>query len=170
MSLIQKRAEKRAAPADYRERVRIDRHTLDLAAEEQPQLFMEVADHHVMAQSQYDGARDELTRVDARLGREVREKMVAAGDKPTEGKVADYVLGEKEHLDAADKVAKLKVEVDEWGAIRSALEHRKSMIRELATLYVSGYYTAGAAKGAGNKVGERDYQRGREAMAEARGR
>ena len=154
--------------AQFRARVKLDRHALDLAAEEQPQLFMDVADAHVFAVSRHDAARDELLRVDAKLGRQTRADMEKEGTKPTEGKIADVVLGHAEHLTAADKMAKAKIEADEWSALRSALEHRKSMIRELATLYAAGYYTAGAAGGASRKVGEKNYQVSRERLTEAR--
>lgn len=152
----------------YRARIKIDRNSLDFAAEEQPQLFMEVADEHVYAQSRYDQARDELTRKDAELGRETRAAMVTAGQKPTEGSVADVVLGHKDHLALAAKVSAAKIEVDEWGALRSALEHRKSMIRELATLYSAGYFTTGSASGARGAVRDAQYKEGREAMAAQR--
>lgn len=174
MSLIQKRtagtADKQSDLDLFRGRIALDRHALDLAAEEQPELFLSVAEHHVLAQSRHDQARDGLLREDAKLGREARAQMEKEGTKPTEGKVADVVLGMKEHIDAADKVARLKIEVDEWGALRSALEHRKSMIRELATLYASGYYTAGTASGVHSKVRDADAEAGRKRLAEARAR
>lgn len=176
MSLIQKRGASAAAPAaatisridEFRRRIKLDRHALDLAAEEQPELFLSVADEHVLAVSRRDQAKDELLRTDAKLGREVRAAMEKEGQKPTEGKIADQVLGKEEHLLAADKFSEANREVDEWGALRSALEHRKSMIRELATLYASGYYTAGAATGARGAVRDKDAAAGREALAGAR--
>lgn len=154
--------------AHYRSMIKLDRHSLDLAAEEQPQLFLDVAEQQVQAISRRDQAKDELLRADAKLGRKVREEMVAKGGKPTEGAVADYVLKEEEHLTAADKVAKLNLEVDEWSALRSALEHRKSMIRELATLYAAGYYTAGIADGARSRTRDKDAGEAREALARER--
>lgn len=160
---------------DYRNRIALDRHALDLAAEEQPELFLQIADEHVLATSRRDAAKDELLRTDARLGREARaeqEKAYVAktGSKPTEGSVADAVLGQQEHLEAADKVSRLNREVDEWGALRSAMEHRKSMIRELATLYAAGYYTAGTAEGAGRSVRDTRGTAARGALAAGRAR
>jgi hypothetical protein len=152
----------------YRAQIKIDRNALDLCAEEQPELFLKVAEAQVFAVSRRDAAKDELLRTDARLGREARAAMVEKGVKPTEGGVADVVLGEKEHLELAAKVAALNKEVDEWSALRSALEHRKSMIRELATLFASGYYTAGAASGARGAVRDANAAAGREALTKAR--
>lgn len=152
----------------FKERVKLDRHTLDLAAEEQPQLFLDVADQHVFAQSRHDAARNELLRVDARLGREVRADMVAKAQKPTEGSVADVVLGNEEHIKADNAMAAAKIEADEWGVLRSSLEHRKSMIRELALLYAAGYYTAGAARDSSNKNRDARAAEGREALAKSR--
>ena len=153
---------------NYRQRVALDRNSLDIAAEEQPALYLEIAEQRAYANSRYDAARDDLLRTDAKLGREVRAEMEASGTKPTEGKIADVVLGKQEHLDAADKAAKAKQEADEWSALVSAFEHRKSMIRELATLYASGYYTAGSARASGGKVRDADAAAGRERLAQAR--
>lgn len=152
----------------YRLLVRLDRHSLDLAAEEQPQLYLDVAEQRVVARSRADAAKDELLRTDARLGREVRAKMEAEGTKPTEGKVADVVLGNQGHLAAAEKVAEARRESDEWDALVAAFEHRKSMIRELATLYASGYYTAGAAAGARSQVRDTAAVAAREALTKHR--
>ena len=165
MSLIAKRGNGASLLQQLRARIALDRHALDLAAEEQPQLFLDVANEHVMAQSRHDAARDELLRIDAELGRKVRADMEASGTKPTEGKIADNVLGEQRHVDAANKTAAAKVEVDEWLALRSSLEHRKSMIRELATLYASGYYTAGASSGAKVAVRDKDAAANRERLS-----
>ena len=174
MTLIKRRSDQQAPSSgleEFRARIKLDRHALDLAAEEQPELFLQVADEHVLATSRQDQARDELLRIDARLGREVREKLAADPKaKITEGAVADYVLKEQEHLDAADKLSTAKREVDEWGALRSALEHRKSMIRELALLYSAGYYTVGAAGGAGRSVRDTDAAVNRRLLAEGRAR
>lgn len=154
--------------AELRAKVKLDRHALDLAAEEQPQLYLDAADQRVLARSRADEAKDNLTRTDARLGREVRAQMEKEGAKPTEGRVADVVLGHQDHLDAAAKFAEARREADEWDALTSALEHRKSMIRELATLYASGYYTAGAAAGARGQVRDTQYAAGKEALAARR--
>ncbi len=165
MTLIAKRGNSSSLLAQLRGRIALDRHALDLAAEEQPQLFLDVANEHVMAQSRHDAARDDLLRIDAELGRKVRAEMEASGTKPTEGKIADNVLGEQRHVDAANKTAAAKIEVDEWLALRSSLEHRKSMIRELATMYASGYYTAGASSSAKVAVRDKDAGANRERLA-----
>lgn len=157
-----------ASLARYRAAVALDRHALDIAAEEQPQLYLEIAEERVHARSRHDAAKDNLTRTDARLGRETRAKMEKESIKPTEGRIADVVLGHEEHLAAADAAAKAKEEADEWDALVSAFEHRKSMIRELATLYASGYYTAGAADKARGQVRDTGAAAGREALHTAR--
>lgn len=166
MSLLAKRPA--TSPlVQFRERVKLDRNTLDIAAEEQPELYLEIAEQKAYASSRLDAARDELGRTDASLGREIRAEL-AKVSKPTEGMIADQVLGRQQHLGAAAKVAKAKQEVDEWSALVSAFEHRKSMIRELATLYASGYYTAGSARSTSTKVRDADAAAGREALARAR--
>ena len=155
----------------YREKIKLDRHALDLAAEEQPGLFLEVAEQHVQAKSRYDQTRDELTRLDARIAQRIRGGWNEAKDgKATEGKVADVVLTDPEHLAKAEAMQKAKQEVDEWEALRTAFDHRLRMIHELASLYASGYYSASgsaSAKGVARDVGAAV---GREALRRARGR
>lgn len=154
--------------AHYREKVKLDRHALDFAAEEQPELFLNVANEHVEAQSRHDELKDVLLQLDARLGREVRAEMEKGGAKATEGKVADSVLGNEERQQAAKNLAAAKVEVDRWSALRASLEHRKSMIRELATLYASGYFTAGASDTASRQVRDQKAEEGRRQLADKR--
>lgn len=152
--------------AFYRDKVKIDRHALDVAAEEHPQLFLEILEKHVQAVSRQAQAQDEMVRLDSGLARKVREELVAKGTKTTEGMIADFVLVDPEHVAASAKVAAAKIEVDEWAALKSAFEHRKSMIRELAQLYFAGYYsTTGGAK---SKTRDADAAVNRERITEAR--
>lgn len=170
MSLIKRRgdAAEESLLDRYRAELRLDRNALESAAEDQPHLFLEVAEQHVQAASRCDAARDELTRTDARLGRAVRAEMEAKGMKPTEGRVADEVLGHQDHLDAAARLATARVEVDNWAALRVAFDHRLRMIRELVALYGAGYYTAGGAGAARSSTRDTHAAAGREALARAR--
>lgn len=169
-SLIKTRGvEQLSAIEHYRDKIKLDRHALDLAAEEQPGLFLEVAEQHVQAKSRYDQARDNLTRLDAKIAQRVRTAWNEAKDgKATEGKVADIVLTDPEHLTAADAMQKAKEEVDEWDALRSAFDHRLRMIRELTSLYAAGYYSASGSSSAKTGVRDANAAAGREALRRGR--
>ena len=152
----------------YRERLKLDRHALDFAAESQPELFLAVAEQHVLALSRLDAAKDELTRLDARLARDVRKRIEAEGGKTTEGRIADEVLTQQEHIDHATTMSAAKIEADNWSALRTAYDHRLRMIRELVSMYSAGYYTATGAAGARTEGRNAGAAAGREALAAAR--
>lgn len=128
-----------------RNRIRIDRDRLDIAVEEQAQVFLEVAEQHVHAASARDEAKDRLARLDAGLAQEAREELAKAGQRPTEALVTDAVILHPAHVKVAKEVSQLKSEADRWWVLREAFDHRLRMIRELVGLYASEYYGSAGA-------------------------
>lgn len=136
----------------FRARIKIDRDALDKSVEEQAQVFLEVCDRHVNALSLRDEARDALSRKDAEIARETRQKAEKGGSRVTEANVNDSVMLHPDHINLSDKLAKLKKQSDLWGVLRDAFDQRMRMIRELVNLYAIGYYGSAGTVGPRNAV------------------
>ena len=142
-------------PTDYdmlRNRIKIDRDALDKSVEEQAQVFLEVCDRHVNALSLRDEARDKLSRRDAEIARETRQKGEKGGTRVTEAMVNDTVMLSADHIKFSTELAELKKQSDLWGVLRDAFDQRMRMIRELVNLYAMGYFGAASAIGPRNTV------------------
>lgn len=141
--------------SDYdalRERIKIDRDALDKSVEEQAQVFLEVCDRHVNALSLRDEARDKLSRRDAEIARDARQKGEKSGTRVTEANINDSVMLHADHIKLSAELAELKKQSDLWGVLRDAFDQRMRMIRELVNLYAMGYYGANGSVGPRNTV------------------
>ncbi len=146
----------------YRALIKLDRHALDTAAEEQAQLFLDVCDKHTLAVSVRDEAKETLARVDAQLASEVRLRKTET--KMTEGAIYDQVVQSQKHQEVTTDYEHKRRDADFWGNLRAAFEQRAKMIRELTGQYSAGYFTVQSGVHA-RRAGA---QEGREALHEAR--
>lgn len=157
MVMIKPRGQPVAAKeqTDYemlRNRIKIDRDALDKSVEEQAQVFLEVCDRHVHALSLRDEARDKLSRRDAEIARDTRQKGEKGGTRTTEAMVNDSVMLHTEHIQLSANLTELKKQADLWGVLRDAFDQRMRMIKELVNLYAMGYFGAAGALGPRNTV------------------
>jgi len=147
----------------YRDKIKLDRHALDTAAEEQAQVFLDVCDHHTRAVSIRDEAKESLARTDAELASEIRQRK--SETKMTEGAIYDQVVQHKKHQDATSGYERKRRDADYWGNLRSAFDQRAKMIRELTGQYSAGYFTVQSAVSARRGAGA---DQGRVALHNAR--
>lgn len=141
-----------ATTDDYRSmrtRVLIDKGQLDRCVEEQPQVFLEISERATDAVSVLDGHKMVIDRRKAELAREYRRTQAQAGEKHTDSMVTDYLLTHPEISRLNEQLAEFQKAVDNWENLKKSFEHRRSMLKELTALYVSGYWgdIGGAAKG-----------------------
>lgn len=122
----------------YRALIKLDRHALDSAAEEQAQLFLDICDHHTRALSLRDEAKESLARTDAEVASGIRRQAKA---KLTEGAIYDQVVQSLQHIKATTEYERKRRDTDFWGNLRSAFDQRAKMIRELTGQYSAGYFT-----------------------------
>lgn len=134
----------------FRSRIKINRDRLDDAIQEQAEVYLEVCERSAVAASIRDKARDDLARKDADLARTIRRDQTnAKGGSPKDSIVNDEVMLHPEHQAVSDAVDAAKKIADQWGALVKAFEQRMRMLRELVSLYNSGYWTTqGAGAGA----------------------
>ncbi len=128
-----------------KDRIQIDRDKLDLAVVEQADLYMDIADQHVLAVSRRDGVKEELARYDAGTASSLR--AAAKDGKITEGTIKELILLDEGRKPLSTRYEGFKFEADLWSALRDAAEQRMRMLRELVSLYQVGYYTDKVAHG-----------------------
>ena len=125
----------------------IDKDRLEEAVLRQPDLFFQVAEQYSLAVSRRDAARDNLSRMDAEIARNIRADLAKRNEKDTASVVTDLIILDARHIQAAEQFAKLKQASDEWGTLKESYEQRMRMLRELVSLYSTGYWTnAGAGR------------------------
>lgn len=132
---------------DYEKHLAIHKYQLDDDIEDQANLFFEVAQRASEAMALRDGAKTELEEIEARLYLTIREDETNAGRKVTEAMLSHMVslsspyTKKKEAFDAA------KHEVDRWNVLKEAFVQRGFMLKEMAGLYVAGYFAEFSVKG-----------------------
>lgn len=150
--------------ARYRELIKLDRHALDTAAEEQAQLFLDACDKQTQAMSLRDEAKENLTRIDAETASAIRQRKTDT--KLTEGAIYDQVVQSPKHAAATADYELKRRTADYWGNLRAAFDQRAKMIRELTGQYSAGYFTVQSGVSA-RRIGASE---GREALHAARTR
>ena len=129
---------------EYRDRLRIDQNDLDKEVAQQPFIFMEVSERHVLAISRRDQLKDAMDMAAASLTLKLRNSE----DKYTVAEIAATVAtspvcmkARSAYMAAADIVQQLYV-------VKESFAQRGYMLRELCNLYSAGYWGQSSVKGA----------------------
>lgn len=150
-------------PEALKGRLEINKAALDEEISQQPMLFLEIAEQYELAVAERDALKEELARIDAELFRDSK----LDDPKATEAMVKSLVQTDQSHkraflswLDAKTRAAKL-------GALKDAFESRGHMLKQLASLFVTGYYETTSYQGT-NATDTARYKARRQIMGEAR--
>lgn len=148
--------------------LKIDRHNLEVAAQEQPELFYRVSKSYEMAISERDGAEQNVKTAEAEVDREIRKKAANSEEKTTETQIKSQVRIHPKVKAAEDEYLRLKEECGLLQALKDAFKQRGYAIGQLVELYLGNYYSE-IKKDAGDSDRKKMRGRqGREAMAEGR--
>ena len=119
----------------------IDKHDLDTELLSQADLFYRVAQEYTKAVSIKDEAYELMKETDANLNLSIREAAEQAQEKITEAKISATVLSHDQHSQIFSKWLNAKEESDKLGHLKEAFIQRSYMLRDLAQLYIAGYYS-----------------------------
>lgn len=136
----------------------IDKYNLDEELIRQPQLFQDVGEELVQAVSLRDEASERLKVVDAELDREIREQMIADGEKLTEGRVSSRVSTHPLHAEAQGGLHELKEQAEILRVRKEAWSQRAYALRDLVQLYVAGYFSITSVKVAGHENAKQEHE------------
>lgn len=151
--------------------LRIDPDNLSEELVQQPQLFCDVARRYAMAVSERDAAKEQVSVARAKAYFVVREQLEDGGLKTTESAIAIQIELNKDYRAAMDRFQEAKLLADELAADKEAWQQRAYMLKDLASLYIAGYYGQSSVRGdASRAVQEVDYQENRQRLARQRKR
>ena len=135
-------------------KIRINRDFLDAEIIEQPNLFFHASEGFVHAVAKRDKSNHSLEVEIAELDKDIREQMIADGERVTEDKVAQQIKREqdyhrfyKEHLDAS-------LVANRWSSLKESYRQRADMLKSLVQLHISGYF--GEVTGSAERKGAHD--------------
>lgn len=151
---------------DLKPYLEIDRNGLDEAIERQAALYFRVAEQGALAQSKRDEAKINMDAAFAEACSKARVKAAKNGDKVTEAMIKESAETSTLYKEASQTYLSHKNDAEVLGALEKSFDQRGRMLRELAQLYISGYFQISGA----GAVRDRRAQDNREAMQAARER
>jgi len=151
--------------ARYKEQIRIDKNALDDALISQPMTFMAVSGEYANAISVRDAAKEAVTVARASSYFEERELL----EKPTEALVSAKVDLSRKYRKAVRVYLEAKLAADEWFAAKEAWQQRAFVLKDLASLYIAGYFSDASVRGPDSRGVQREqYEEDRKVLADAR--
>lgn len=159
-----------ASLEELKKHLSLDKYALDDELEKQATVYYEICEAAASALSKRDTAKHQLELTDARLGDEIRTKAGRLGEKMTEAKLAQEVTCAEEHVQAYEEYLEAKHQADLWAALKEAFSQKGHALREMADLYVSGYFAGSDIKTGVERPNKdkADYERDREQIAQQR--
>jgi len=147
----------------------INTDNLDEELVRQPERFCDVAKRHVMAVSERDAAKEDVAVARAKAYFVVREELESQGTKTTESAIGIQIELNKKYRAAVDRHREIKLLADELGAGKEAWQQRAYMLKDLAALYIAGYYGESSVGGeASHAVQDAAYQKNRQRLNQRR--
>lgn len=139
---------------ELRKHLKIDRLNLDEELIKQPQLFFEVAEAAAIARSRMDAAKDNVERVESDVDQRIRQDAANEDERLTEKEIKALIQNDDDRVKAYASYLDLKRQTEELDQLRDSFRQRGYMLRELAALYISGYFQTSSTKGRGHKARE----------------
>lgn len=121
--------------------LKINMSELDNDLIQQPELLRQVSEAYALAVSRRDAAKEELERVNAELYSTIRSQAEEEGRKITEKAIDSEITQSPEHQRAHREWLDRKLEADQWSALKDSFYQRSHMLRDLVSLFTSGYFS-----------------------------
>jgi len=153
---------------ELRERLAIDKHSLDEEIEQQAEVYYVVAEAAVLAKSRMDAAEEDVKLIQAKLDPLIRAKLEKNEEKVTEAVVRSAIIQHPQSKEAVETARNIREEYEKLSALKDAFRQRSSMLRDLVELHVSGYYTDRSVRGSANKASDHKADQVRQRLSEMR--
>lgn len=132
---------------DFKEKLKIDKYSLDEECIHQPELYSDVALEAVKAAEERDMKKFEMERKYAELDRTYR----LAGEKQSNPQIDAAVTRDPSYQEAQIEYLRTKAIAAEKDVYRTAFEQRKTMLELVCRLFLADYFSDVSVK-VGNKV------------------
>jgi hypothetical protein len=151
---------------NYEKDLEIDKNSLDTECLDQPARFMKYSKAYADAGLERDQKKQELVVERADLSMKIRNDPGEYGlDKVTEGSVQTALDTSKKIVGLTEELNQVQNQVNILGSAKEAFEHRRDMIKILAQLFVSGYWSkVSMPQGASDKMSEAGTQEQKEGL------
>lgn len=149
---------------ELKQKIEINKFTLDDELVKQPQLFWETCEGYAIAADKRDTAKHIAQKMAAELAAMFRGNSI---EKVTEAKVTEHVEGHPSYVEQYKHYLQYKKDAELWAGMRDTFAQRQSMIRDLVSIHTTGYFGSGltadtdkieAIKAARKKMGEANDQ------------
>lgn len=154
----------------YKAKLVIDKHSLDNEGVAQAQLFADIAEKHVECASHRDEAYQTYKITEAQQNLRMRQDALDEGRKVTETMLESLVITSRPYQIAKDAHLTWKALADKWEALRESAAQRSYILKDLAALWLGGYYSSASTNASQNVVEKRVAQEVRAVQAEHRER
>ena len=127
--------------AKLRERIEIDRNELELEEEKQSSIHLEVGELRVEAKSVVRQLENDIKFLRSDLDAEIRKNPGKYEiDKITVGAIDSAILRDKEYRNLEAKLLEVQTISDHFQILLSTVEERKSLLKDLVSLFIYNYY------------------------------
>jgi len=156
--------------SSLRQRLVINPNNLEDECVGQPSLFAEVGEMATEARSAAKKAKDSMDFTRADLSFKIRKDPAKYGvEKVTEASVESAIIIQQEYQKAAAEVIETQKAADAFGVLQDSVAQRKSMIKDLVSLFIYNYYMSRAEMGGERRqVNEIDSEVTKEAIMSKR--
>lgn len=137
---------------EHERNVPIDEHDLVSCQKQQTESYDAVGRRAAFEASKRDAAKQHLKMVSARVEDRIRADAKDEGEKVTEATVAARVLLDPDVIEAETILQDLNRAVRDLEALRDSFQQRSVMLRDMAQLWIAGYYGDSATAGADRAV------------------
>ena len=125
----------------FEEMLIVDKHALDDALQEHPDLLYRITEIYIERASDRDAAKLALAEIEAEVDAKLRRDAQIAEEKITADQVKAAIKLDKRVQRAQDRHADLVYWCNRWAALQTAWNARQSSMRELVTLHGNNYWS-----------------------------
>lgn len=152
----------------YKSYLVIDENNLDIEVSQHPALFFEVAQISAEKHGIRDSTKLDLEQAYATISISIREDHAFLGKKITEDMVLQLTKSDEDYIKFQSDFLDAKQLAEMWESLKEAFQQRTFMLKELTSLYISGYYTTSSIKGTKEEIGNVTYEERKAALNEMR--
>ena len=125
---------------ELRGSLRIDKYALDDEVVQQAEMYHEVADQAVLAESRKDEAENLVKQLFAELDIRIRKAALKNDEKLTEREIASRIARDRNYVKAVKKALEARKVYKRLDALQTSFRQRSYMVRDLVELHIAGYY------------------------------
>ena len=128
---------------ELKSRLPVDQYNLEVECRNQPALLEEVGEIAAEVKRRSRAAKEHLEYVKADLSTKIRRSPETYGmSKVTDASVMTSVVLQSEYQKAVEEMLDAMEQADSFSTLLVAVEQRKSLIRDVVSLFIHEYYSS----------------------------